>query len=86
MYQYGQGVKQDDAEALAWYQLSADQGNTHGQNNLQAFTNDLQYAAGGVWSNATSEVVNYSALKEAQRWPEIRDLRPRITGLESDAV
>ena len=85
-YQYGQGVKQDDGEALAWYQLSAQQGNTHGQNNLQAFTDDLNYQGGGVWENAVNEKVNDPAFLRAQRWADIRDLRARITGLESDAV
>jgi TPR repeat protein len=34
MYQYGQGVEPDDARALTWYQLAADQGNIHGKRNL----------------------------------------------------
>ena len=33
-YAFGQGVPQDDAEAVKWYRLSADQGNATAQNNL----------------------------------------------------
>jgi hypothetical protein len=86
MYQYGQGVKQDDGEALSWYQLSAGEGNSHGQNNLQAFTDNLKYQRGAVLLNAINEKVDDPALLRAQRWHDIRDLRARITGLESDAV
>ena len=84
MYQYGQGVSQNDAEALRWYQLSADAGNSHGKNNLQAFTDDLD--GRGVLENAINTKVDDPALLRAQRWADIRDLRARITGLESDAV
>jgi TPR repeat protein len=86
MYQYGQGVKQDDAEALGWYQLSANQGNLHGKINLEAFTDDLKYRRGGVLENAINAKVNDPAFLRAQRGADIRDLRARITGLESDAV
>ena len=34
MYQNGQGVPQDDAEALKWYRLAAEQGNAFAQFNL----------------------------------------------------
>ncbi|WP_291522093.1 tetratricopeptide repeat protein [Acidithiobacillus sp.] len=34
MYQYGQGVPQDYAQALAWYRKAADQGYAAAQNNL----------------------------------------------------
>jgi TPR repeat protein len=34
VYQNGQGVPQDDAEALKWYHKAAVQGNTDAQNNL----------------------------------------------------
>ncbi|MGH9569360.1 MAG: tetratricopeptide repeat protein, partial [Candidatus Angelobacter sp.] len=86
MYQYGQGVKQDDGEALRWYQLSANEGNAQGQNNLQAFTDDLDYQNGGASENAINETVDDPAFLEAQRWQDIRSLRAQITGLESDAV
>ena len=34
MYAIGLGVPQDEAEAVRWYRLSADQGNATAQNNL----------------------------------------------------
>ena len=34
MYYYGNGVRQDYAEAVKWYKKSAEQGNKHAQNNL----------------------------------------------------
>jgi len=34
MYGQGQGVPQDDAEAIRWYRLAADQGNASAQYNL----------------------------------------------------
>ena len=36
MYLNGQGVPQDDAEAVRWYRLAADQGNADAQGNLGA--------------------------------------------------
>ncbi len=86
MYQYGQGVKQDNGEALRWYELSAQTGNTRGQNNLQAFIDDLKYQRGAVLANAGNEKIDDPALLRAQRLADIRDLRAQITGLESDAV
>jgi TPR repeat protein len=85
MYQFGQGVQQDDARAVAWYSLSADRGSLHGQNNLQAFRYELEDRGEGVWEAANARV-NDAAIARAQRWADIQDLRARITGLESDAV
>ena len=34
MYGNGEGVLKDDAEAVHWYRLAADQGNASAQNNL----------------------------------------------------
>ena len=34
MYDYGEGVSQDHAEAAKWYQLAAEQGNAAAQNNI----------------------------------------------------
>ena len=34
MYQNGEGVPQDDAEAVRWYRLAAEQGDADAQNNL----------------------------------------------------
>jgi len=34
MYRLGEGVGQDHAEAVRWYRLAADQGDSSAQNNL----------------------------------------------------
>ena len=34
MYANGEGVPEDDAEAVKWYRLAADQGDASAQNNL----------------------------------------------------
>ena len=36
MYEKGRGVPQDDAEAVKWYRLAAEQGNAYAQINLGA--------------------------------------------------
>jgi hypothetical protein len=82
MYQYGQGVKPDDAMALSWYQLAAGQGNIHGQRNLEDFTSDLEER--GAYQSATARV-NDAALARAERWAKIDDLQRRIAGLAGDA-
>ncbi len=42
IYATGQGVPQDDAEAVRWYRLAAEQGNVDAQSTL-----GVMYAAGG---------------------------------------
>ena len=34
MYAYGEGVPEDDAEAVRWYRMAAEQGYANAQNNL----------------------------------------------------
>jgi TPR repeat protein len=85
MYQYGQGVKPDDAKAVAWYRLAADQGNVHGRNNLEAFKDELKERGGGFWESA-NEPVSDAAIEMVHRRARIRDLRAQITGLETDAL
>jgi TPR repeat protein len=34
MYDYGDGVPENDAEAVKWYQMAAEQGDSYGQSNL----------------------------------------------------
>jgi TPR repeat protein len=82
MYQFGQGVAEDDARALTWYGLAAAQGNTQGQNNLQVFTDDLQDSGG--YQNATAHGSD-PAIARAENWAKIQDLQSRIAGLEGDA-
>ncbi|HEV2463442.1 MAG TPA: hypothetical protein VGT04_06535, partial [Acidobacteriaceae bacterium] len=85
-YQHGQGVKQDNGEALSWYQLSANEGDLDGQRNLGAFTSDLKYQRGAELANAINEKFDDPAYAQVRRSYDIRDLQAQITGLESDAV
>jgi hypothetical protein len=84
MYQFGQGVETDNAMALTWYGLAADQGNAKGANNLQILTDDLE-DNGGDRQNATSPVSD-AAITQAQRWTKIQDLHRRIDKAEADAI
>jgi TPR repeat protein len=84
MFQFGQGVKTDNARALTWYGLAADQGNTQGKNNLQALTDDLQ-DNGGEWQNATLPVRD-PVVAQAERWAKINDLHSRINHAEALAL
>jgi hypothetical protein len=83
MYQFAQGVKTDNAKALTWYGLAADQENTKGQNNLQILTDNLQ--DGGEWQNATLPVSD-AVIAQAQRWAKIKDLHSRIDKAEAEAL
>ena len=82
MYQYGQGVREDDGRALTWYGLAADQGNTQGKNNLQVFTDDLE-DSGGL-QNVTAHGSD-PAIARAENWAKIQNLQSQIAGLEGDA-
>jgi hypothetical protein len=85
MYQFGRGVEQSDAEAVAWYRLSADQGSTDGKNNLRDFCVDLEQRGDELCDSGNSSV-NDPALEMVQRRTRIRDLRAQISGLETDAL
>jgi len=84
MYQFGQGVKTDNARALTWYGLAADQGSAQGAANLQILTDNLQ-DDGGEWQNATAPVSD-AAIAQAQRWAKIRDLHGQIDKAETGAL
>jgi hypothetical protein len=84
MYQFGQGVKPDDARAVTWYRMSADLGNRRGAINLDAFKNVLEIRGPGNWDAANTTVTD-AAIARAQRWAKIDDLQRRIAGLEGDA-
>jgi hypothetical protein len=84
MYQFGQGVKIDNARALTWYGLAADLGNVKGQNNLQILTDNLQ-DDGGELQNATHPVSD-PVIEQAQRWAKITDLHARIDKAEAEAL
>ncbi len=56
MYDYGQGVPQDDAKAVKWYRKAAEQGNAGGQYNLGVMYGKGQgvpqdYAQAHIWYN-----------------------------------
>jgi hypothetical protein len=84
MHQFGQGVQQDDGKALAWYRLSADQGNTDGRDNLEAFTDVLKDRGERVWESANASASD-AAIAQAQRREKIQDLSSRLNTLDADA-
>ncbi len=56
MYDYGQGVPQDDAKAVEWYRKAAEQGNAGAQYNLGVMYGKGQgvpqdYAQAHMWYN-----------------------------------
>ena len=61
MYASGQGVPQDDAEAVRWYQLAADQGHAKAQNNL-----GIMYANGTGIPQDDAEAVRWLQLAADQ--------------------
>jgi TPR repeat protein len=85
MYQYGQGVEPNDAKAVTWYSMSADQGNRRGIDNLDAFKEELEDRGSGWWEAANTTVTD-AAIARARRWATIQDLQRRIAGLEGDAT
>jgi len=84
MYERGQGVEPDDARAVTWFRMSADQSNRHGIDNLDRLKAVLQDRGSGEWEAASTPVTD-AAIALAQRWATIQDLRRRIAGLEGDA-
>jgi TPR repeat protein len=85
MYQFGQGVQPDNGKALAWYRLSADQGNQNGINNLRAFTAILKQQDDSVWDSANASATD-PAILQAQRQERIKDLVRHINELDADAA
>ena len=62
MYSNGQGVPQDDAEAVKWYRLAAEQGDTEAQFNLGLMYRNGQgvpqdYAEAVKWYRLAAEQV-----------------------------
>ena len=62
MYFEGDGVEQDDAEAVRWYQLAVAQGDAAGQYNL-----GVMYAEGRGVPQDDAEAVRWFRLAAAQR-------------------
>jgi hypothetical protein len=61
MYATGEGVPQDDAEAVRWYRLAADQGHAEAQNNL-----GIMYSTGAGVSQDDAEAVRWFRLAADQ--------------------
>ena len=61
MYDKGQGVPRDAAEAVKWFRKAADQGNAEAQHNL-----GLMYAIDPVVPNGIAEAYKWWLLAEAQ--------------------
>ena len=64
MYDNGEGVLKDDAEAVRWYRLSADQGNASAQYNL-----GVSYANGEGVLKDDAEAVRWYRLSADQGTP-----------------
>ena len=69
MYDYGNGVLQDDAEAVKWYRLAAEQGNAAGQNNLGVLYVQGQgvlqdYVKAHMWGNIAAANGGDSSLRD----------------------
>ena len=74
MYDRGEGVPENDAEAVKWYRLAAEQGNANAQNNLGSM-----YANGeGVPQNNIRAYVWFS-VAAAQGNEIARDSRNRVS-------
>ena len=56
MYENGEGVPENDADAVKWYRLAAEQGNANAQYNLR----DMYYSGDGVPQNNVRAYVWWS--------------------------
>ena len=73
MYQYGDGVLQDYAEAVKWYRLAAEQGDAEAQNNLGVM---YQYGDGVLQDNVMAHMwLNIAAANGNKKSGEWRDER-----------
>ena len=61
MYQYGNGVPENDAEAVKWYRLAAEQGNAIAQSSLSV----MYYQGEGVPENYLTAYV-WTSVSAAQ--------------------
>ena len=71
-YDKGQGVKQDEKEAVAWYRLAAKQGHAGAQYNLGAMCENVQgvlqnFAEALQWFQSAAEQGDENALKASVR-------------------
>ena len=63
MYDNGEGIPQDYAQALTWYRKAADQGNADAQNNLGVMYEDghgvsQDYVQAHMWYNLAASHYN----------------------------
>ena len=78
MYATGEGVPEDDREAVKWFRMAAEQGNASAQFNLAVMYYDGEgvpedYVRAYVWANLSAA----QGQKEAN---ELKDLlRPKMT-------
>jgi TPR repeat protein len=61
MFEHGQGVAHDDAEAVRWYRLAAAQGHADAQNNL-----GIMFENGRGVAKDTAEAIRLYRLAAAQ--------------------
>jgi hypothetical protein len=78
MYDSGQGVSQNYAEAMKWYRLAADQGNPNAQNNLGHMYRNGEgapqdYVQAHMWFNLAASRIPASEKKERDNAIEARD-------------
>lgn len=71
-------------QALAWYRLAAGQGSVHGNNNLEAFCDELEERGDELCESASAPVED-AAIAQAERRARMSELRSRIDGLEGAA-
>ena len=72
MYDTGRGVPQDDAEALRWYRLAAEQGNTSAQFRLGVAYGTgrgvpQDYVSAHMWLNLAAATGDEEARKARER-------------------
>ena len=67
MYANGEGVPEDDAEAVRWYRLGAEQGNARAQSNL-----GVMYASGKGVPKDDAEAVRWVRLAAEQGYATAR--------------
>jgi uncharacterized protein len=53
IYQYGQGVSRDDAEAVKWYRLAAAQGDAEAQSSLGNMVSTAALSHPSEWRKVT---------------------------------
>ena len=81
MYDNGEGVPEDDAEAVRWYRMAAEQGNASAQNNLGVMYANGEgvpenYVLAYAWLNLAAAQGHEGAVSGKA------DLQPRMTAAQ----